>query len=180
MQNCLQTEGQSIFEHGISVKNHTFELINSLKTGISNYKLPDWFFSYKEELLNNLYPLEIIEEYTIFHDVSKPYCRELDSKGNQHFPNHAELSGKIWLENNGSPIVANLMRMDMDIHLFKSNQLKEFASRPEAVTLLMVGLSEVIANAKIFGGFESISFKIKYKNISKNGKFICKELFGDK
>jgi hypothetical protein len=38
----------------------------------------------------------------------------------------------------------------------------------------------VISNSKMFGGFSSVSFKIKYKHIDKTGKRICKKLFGDK
>lgn len=35
----------------------------------------------------------------------------------------------------------------------------------------LVGLAEVYANAELFGGFDSDSFKIKLKKIVRNGNF---------
>jgi hypothetical protein len=42
--------------------------------------------------------------------------------------------------------------------------------------LLLTGLAEVHANAKMFGGLESTSFKIKFSQIEKRGNAIIKEL----
>jgi len=64
--------------------------------------------------------------------------------------------------------------MDMDIHLLKADGIAEFAARPEAISLLLTGLAEIHANAAMFGGIESTSFKIKFKQISKRGKQIIK------
>jgi hypothetical protein len=33
MKNCEQTKGQSVLQHGLSVKNYTFDLINHLRKG---------------------------------------------------------------------------------------------------------------------------------------------------
>lgn len=41
-----------------------------------------------------------------------------------------------------------------------------------AKTNLIAGLSEIHANASMFGGIDSTSFKIKWKQISKRGKKI--------
>jgi len=62
--------------------------------------------------------------------------------------------------------------MDMDIHTIKADGVEEFASRPEAISLLLTGLSEVHSNASMFGGIESTSFKIKFKQLEKRGKKI--------
>ena len=77
----------------------------------------------------------------------------------------------------GDHQIANLIRMDMDIHLLKDAGVKEFCTRPECCTLLLSGLAEVHANAAMFGGINSTSFKIKFKQIKKRGNAICKELF---
>ena len=62
--------------------------------------------------------------------------------------------------------------MDMDIHLLKADGIEEFASRPEAATLLLTSLAEIHSNAAMFGGIDSTSFKIKWKHINKRGKKI--------
>lgn len=179
MKNCPQTDFQSVYDHGLSVKDYTFQLIEFLENdNFLNLKLPNWFSLYRSEILSSLYSRDIIEEYTIFHDCSKPYCLIYDSEGKRHFPNHAELSFQKWLEVGGNPQVANLMKMDMKIHLLKAAEVDDFIKNPEAITLLIVGLAEVYANA--FGNYDSLSFKIKYKQIEKRGKTICQKLFGEK
>lgn len=55
---------------------------------------------------------------------------------------------------------------------------EEFAGRPHAVALLLTGLAEVHANASMFGGIESTSFKIKWKNLDKRGRAIAKAVSG--
>ena len=112
----------------------------------------------------------------MYHDLGKPFCRTVDENGKQHFPNHAQVSEKIWLENGGDVQVGRLIGMDMDIHTIKAVQVPEFASRPEAISLLLTGLAEVHSNAKMFGGIESTSFKIKFGQIEKRGNAIIKEL----
>lgn len=182
MKNCPQTNNQSVYEHGVSVKNHVFELIEILKTNKINikYKLPNWFLIYKKDILNSLCDEKIIEEYTTFHDCSKPYCRFVDENGKQHFPNHAELSAKIWKDIGGSEQAQKLMKMDMLIHTMKAIDIDDFIKNKEAITLLLTGLAEIHSNAEMFGGINSDSFKIKYNQIDRRGNSICKKLFGEK
>lgn len=182
MQNCPQTDSQSVYQHGVSVKEHIFQLISFLKTGqISDgWRLPNWMYEYRQQLLSSLLPEDIIAEYTLFHDCSKPYCIQYDQNGKRHFQNHAELSFRKWLEVGGNEDAAILMRMDMDIHSLKDKDVNEFCNRPQAITLLLAGLAEIHSNATMFGGMESVSFKIKFKQIEKRGKAICHKLYGDK
>lgn len=181
MEACQQTEGQSVLQHGFSVKEKTFNLIKFLQTDqlIGEWRLPDWIVKYKQHILNSLLPFNIIEEYTIYHDCGKPFCHFIDENGKRHFPNHSELSYQTWLEVGGSEEAALLMKMDMDIHLLQNKDIKEFCQRSQAITLLLVGLAEIHSNAAMFGGLNSTSFKIKYKKINKRGTAICKELFGE-
>jgi len=67
----------------------------------------------------------------------------------------------------------------MLIHTIKANDLDEFVQHPEAITLLISGLAETHSNAKMFGGIDSTSFKIKWNQINKRGKAICQKLFGE-
>lgn len=179
MQLCPQTETQSVYQHGCSVKEHIFDLISYLKTGKidEGWRLPIWMETYREQLLSALLPEDVIEEYTIFHDCSKPYCLFLDEEGKRHFPDHANKSYNKWLEVGGNEEAAQLMKMDMDIHLLKDKDVDEFCKRPQAITLLLTGLAEIHSNAVAFGGMESVSFKIKYRQIDKRGAAICRKLF---
>lgn len=85
----------------------------------------------------------------------------------------------MWLSAGGDPQAARLMGMDMDIHALKADEIEEFCSRPEAITLLLTGLAEIHSNASMFGGIESTSFKIKWKQIDRRGKAICRHIFGE-
>lgn len=182
MQLCPQTETQSVYQHGCSVKEHIFDLISYLKTGKidEGWRLPIWMETYREQLLSALLPEDVIEKYTIFHDCGKPYCISIDENGKRHFPDHAEVSYRTWQSVSNNQRVANLIRMDMCIHTMKAADIDEFITHPEAITLLLAGLAEVHSNAKMFGGIESESFKIKWSQINKRGKIICQKLFGDK
>lgn len=181
MKSCPQTDSQSVYEHGVSVKEHIFELISFLKTGDipEGWRLPDWMSEYREQLLASLLPEDIIKAYTVFHDCGKPYCLTIDDEGKRHFPDHAEVSYNIWQYVSNNKTVAKLIRMDMKIHTMKADEIEEFCQHREAITLLLAGLAEVHSNAKMFGGIESTSFKIKWSQINKRGKAICRKLFGE-
>ncbi len=182
MQSCAQTATQSVYQHGISVRDHLFQLIAFLETGKieGEWKLPDWLQEYRSQLLSSLCDRETIEQYAIFHDCGKPYCLTIDQDGKRHFPNHAEVSYKTWLTISDNWQVAKLIRMDMFIHTIKAAEIDEFIRHAEAITLLLAGLAEVHSNAKMFGGLDSTSFKIKWNQINKRGKAICQKLFKEK
>jgi len=68
----------------------------------------------------------------------------------------------------------------MQIHLMKAKDVDEFCEDPSiALTLLVVGLCEVHSNAEMFGGINSVSFKIKWKQINKRGNAIIKKILGE-
>jgi hypothetical protein len=81
MTECEQTKGQSVLEHGISVKNYLFDLINHLRSNTPlkyEWNLPDWVLENKDLLLSSLPDDETLELYTIYHDCGKPFCLETD------------------------------------------------------------------------------------------------------
>ena len=177
MQSCQQTEGQSVYAHGEAVHDRMRQLIRYLDSGevIGDWILPNWVQVYRTQLLSTLMPRCIIDEYTLFHDCGKPYC---PSDGERKFPNHAEASYRTWLGVGGSPSAARLMRMDMLIHTLKADGVPIFCTHREAPTLLLAGLAEIHANAGMFGGVDSVSFKIKWKHLDRRGRAICRHLFG--
>jgi hypothetical protein len=179
MKNCDQNESQTIYEHGVSVRDHLKQLLDYIHHDYAldeNWRVPDWLTENKELIKSKLLPSSIALEYALFHDVGKPLCRTVDEDGKVHFPDHAAVSANYWLVNGGNPQIGRLIRMDMDIHLLKDKGVAEFSKRSECCTLLLAGLAEVHSNAAMFGGKESTSFKIKWKQIRKRGSAIFKIL----
>ena len=175
MSECEQTKGQSLLQHGVSVKNYLFDLINHMRSNKPlKYKwvLPDWLMSNKELILSSLPDDETLDLYTVFHDCGKPFCVETDSDGKRHFPNHAEVSYDYFNKVFNNPIAGELIRHDMDIHLLKSDGVEQFCNNPYALTLLLTGISETHSNANMFGGTSSVSYKIKMKSLTQRGKQI--------
>lgn len=174
----MQTDNQSVLEHGLSVYHHTINLLNMLQFGIpfDGWRIPNWAFLYHDEIKKNLFSLNMIEQYTTYHDCGKPYCMIYDEQGKRHFPNHAEVSKETWLAIGGSEQVAKLIGMDMIVHTMKDVDVNEFIKHPEAITLLIVALAEIHSNATMFGGIESTSFKIKWNQINKRGNAILRKL----
>lgn len=175
MKNTRQGS-QSVWEHGESVRDHLFDLINHLRHGTSlvyDWRIPDWVSTH---LLEKLLPDEDLKLYTLFHDCGKPNCLELDEQGRSHFPNHADVSAKVFSEIFSNSRVENLIKSDMIVHTMSAADVPEFAKRDEAVSLLLTALAEIHANAEMFGGIESTSFKIKWKHIDKRGRAILKHI----
>jgi hypothetical protein len=178
MKSCKQTKGQSVLDHGISVKKYTFDLLNHLRFNLPlkyDWKLPEWLYENKELILSSLPSDKDLKYYTILHDCGKPYCLTIDDKG-RHFPDHANVSSKIYSQIFNNDTVSSLIKHDMDIHLLKSVDVDQFCENPFAITHLIVGLAEIHSNAQMFGGFDSTSFKIKWKSINQRGKQIIKSI----
>jgi hypothetical protein len=179
MKNCEQTKGQSVLQHGESVRDYLFDLINHLRSGEPlkyDWKLPDWVLENKDLLLSSLPGDETLELYTLYHDCGKSFCLTIDDEGKRHFPNHAQVSYDIFKQVFDNPVAAELILHDMLIHLIKSDDVEYFCKIPHFLTLLITGLSEIHSNCQMFGGFESTSFKIKLKCISQRGKQILNQL----
>lgn len=182
MQACQQRSGQNILEHGQSVRDHLMDLLKFLRdphhTSKYTWRYPRWLLSYSKMFLEKLPPDHILEKYALWHDCGKPFCKVQDDSGKNHYPDHAVVSGSIFRTlYPEQEDTAKLIEMDMDIHLLKTEDVAEFCNRPQAAALLLTGLAEIHANAELFGGITSDSFKIKWKNIDKRGTAICKHLF---
>ena len=180
MKDCKQTEDLNVLEHGQMVNKYYMELFSHLTTETQlslSWRLPQWLYDYKTLIIKKLLDNKVMEDYQVYHDCGKPYCRTVDDQGKQHFHNHSQVSSeiaKILFPNN--EVVHRLISMDMDIHTLKPKDIEEFTRRSEAVSLLITGLCEIHANASMFGGIESTCFKIKWKQINRRGKKILSTL----
>ena len=176
MRSCEQTSGQTIYEHGLSVWSHLEELLDFLDgkpLDESRWRVPSWLPE-NRQLLRSLAPSRaLLREYAIFHDCGKPRCRTVDPEGRAHFPDHAEVSYRAWLEAGGDLDAAFLIRNDMVTHAASSEDYEAFLAGTEprfVATLLLSALAEVHSNAAMFGGISSTSFKIKWKKLDKRGR----------
>lgn len=183
MAKTIQAKNQSILDHGVSVRDRLFELIEFLKTGQegkSEWRYPEWLFSYNKQIASNLLDEYTLDRYTVFHDMSKPYCCMIDENGKRHFPNHAEKSYELWKTISDDEQIGRLILRDMEIHTLKAEDIEKFCeNKKEAISLLLTGLAEIHSNSEAFGGISSDSFKAKWKQIDRRGKAICKLLFGE-
>lgn len=55
----------------------------------------------------------------------------------------------------------------MKIHRVRASNFEDFMNTPNLATHIIVGLAEMYSNCSMFGGENSDSFKIKYKNYCK-------------
>jgi len=170
MKNCPQTETQTVYDHGMSVWEHTKKLISG---DFDGFRLPDWFIDNHSFIVNNLHPSDVIKSYNIYHDCGKPYCLEIDSEGKKHFPDHANVSKATYIEVFGESIVSDLISYDMILHTATAEAIKSYDWDIKTYfTLLVTAFAEIHSNAAMFGGIESVSFKMKYKKLVKRGKML--------
>lgn len=175
MKAGFQTKGISYWEHGSLVAARFRDLMN--QTPNMTWRLPNWFIENEDWIRAQLAPdFDTIMTYQQWHDCGKPYCRTVDTEGKVHYPNHAEVSATIWRQLGGDQVIGDLIARDMDCHLLRPAVACDFAGKPYALILLVSALCELHANATMFGGFQSDSFKIKYKRLDRCGSLILSEL----
>ena len=176
MRECRQSPDETIWQHGLHVAEHYARIRDHLDHGASldGWRIPEWLSD--PRIAAGQLDRATMAEYLLYHDCGKPLCRTVDEQGRQHFPDHARISAEAYLAAGGSQEIAHLIRSDMDIHLLKAEQVPEFATRPEALSLLLAGLAEIHSNARMFGGIESTSFKIKWKHLDKAGRRILNQM----
>lgn len=178
MKACNQTSGPNILQHGLSVWRFTNLLLNKDYRG---FKLPEWWSDYIDEIHKNLHDRKTIKHYTIWHDCGKPACLTIDSDGKHHYPNHAEISYDTFRSCFGSRYFysAVLIKHDMLLHssTFEDIEKIDGMQKETIATLLISALAELHANAQMFGGVDSTSFKIKWKRYCKIGLKLCQKFF---
>ena len=173
MANCRQNSTQTILEHGQAVQHH-LSLLYDYTTGkmneLPNHILPDWLIENRSYISAKLLDKDTLMEYALYHDCGKPLCQTIGQDGKIHFPDHTQVSYNLWKDQGGDETIGQLILHDMDIHTISADAIPEFAKSPLSASLLLSGLAEIHANAEMFGGIESTSFKIKYKHIYRRGK----------
>ncbi|MEX3984117.1 hypothetical protein AB4Y45_34755 [Paraburkholderia sp. EG287A] len=170
----MQFREQDVLEHGLAVSRAFATLCRALETGQQpdGWRLPAWLLDepMRQTFLAHCLPAEMLYLYQRYHDCGKALCREVDEDGRVHFPNHAAVSERIWLECGGAPKIGRLIALDMAMHTTSAEEMAELIELPEAPSLYLTALAEIHANAPMFGGYESTSFKAKAKHLDRRGK----------
>lgn len=162
MESTEQTSGLSVLEHGRMVHQRYRELVQELNQGIALPGIQNVWERIRERLVSP----EEMERYQVYHDCGKPACA-----ADGHFPDHAEHSANQWaLLFPEDVTVSDLMRLDMQFHLMNAEDAKAFWPHPLAPTLFVTAWAEILANASMFGGVESTSFKMKRKRLERAGR----------
>lgn len=174
MEETFQTEGLNLYQHGQQVWHYYNKILEHDYEGM---KIPKWYLNHSDFIHQNLYPRDMIETYAIWHDIGKTETLQIGEDGRRRFPGHAEASRRIWLSIDGDTEIAELMGLDMIFHTESAEQILERGlSNKMLCTLMLSALSELHANAEMFGGIQSESFCIKYKKLEQRAKKILATL----
>ena len=183
MKNTWQVpDRQTVYEHCVAVRNRALDLYDHIVSGKElkyEWKIPEWLVSYKEvirlELIHHT-PRSVVDRYAYYHDCGKPLVAEFRG-GKMHFTGHewySEYVYKGFLRNDRA--VIRLIKNDMLIHRSRACDVEKIKALRERMALLIVSLSEVHANAELFGGVDSESFRIKWKKVNTRGRALFKLL----
>lgn len=157
-----------MLQHGQMVHNEYKSLITNLNADSIKHKELAAFW---ERFGSSLPPSSVLEKYHVYHDCGKPLCLEIGDDGKKRFPNHAKLSAQqfslIFPEDKFTAI---LIEHDMDFHTCKGDDLIKLIKNPIAPILYLTAWAEINANAQMFGGFDSESYKIKRSRLIQSGK----------
>ena len=166
MEACEQTKGLNTLQHGQAVHESYKQLIAELESGDCDCKiLTDLYARYK------LPPPAVLERQHVYHDCGKYLCLTIDENGKRHFPNHAAVSAeqfsRIWPDDG---FTKQLIAHDMDFHTLRGDDLTATCNMAIAPILYFTAWAEINANAEMFGGRSSDSYKIKAKRLLQAGK----------
>ena len=171
MKSCYQFENINMYEHGVMVHEAYLQLIDLLESGMILEGLPEELIDVYQINKDNLFDIPCMKFYQTYHDCGKPYCKTVDEDGKQHFPNHAQVSYNKFKEVFPDEEAEQMLILhDMDFHTLKPDELKELANSEYGFSLYLTAWAELIANSSMFGGFDSVSFKIKRKKLMKSLK----------
>lgn len=185
MLRCEQSEGFTVYQHGQAVAENMRVLRHHLDRTYNLpercWRLPRCFEKYGPRILANLHTEEISHLYGLYHDCGKFYCATTDpTTGQIRFPNHADVSRIVWESVGGDPVVGRLISWDMALHVATSQEIEQLLHEwtiEDSMTLIVAACSEIHANAMMFGGLDSVSFKMKFKHLERRSNQVCRFWF---
>lgn len=170
MRGCQQFLDQNVLEHGEAVLAKYLVLLGETRQGRypAGWRAPKWWTPEQGTCLAQAQAnIQVMSNYLRYHDCGKPAAQILDEQGRSHFPGHAAHSARRWLEIGGNADEAWLMAHDMMLHTASAEECKALEGHPLAASLIFAALAELHANAEMFGGIETPSFKAKAKHLER-------------
>jgi len=157
MQNCYQSENETIWQHCQNVSMTYFKLLEAPDL----FPLPDFIKENFELIKENQLDQNIVRDYLEWHDCGKPFCR-VEENGKIKFPGHAKVSRELFIQAGGSLESAELIGLDMLFHTSSAKSLLELQlDKKTMYTLMLSAWASLFSNAQMFGGFGSENYKIK-------------------
>lgn len=133
--------------------------------------LQAWFDRIRDTMPGALLAPTDLCTYHVYHDCGKHLVLYTDENGRRHFPDHAAASAlqyeAIFPNDHRT---CDLIAHDMDFHIMRGEDLRVLWAQPLAATLYLTSWAEIRANAAMFGGFESESYKIKRSRLLRAAK----------
>lgn len=145
--------------HGLLVSKSYKDLCSNTTAFIDEDLVLAWFNSYKPADLS---------QYHLNHDMAKPFCAQWSAEKSQYSygPNHSKKSAALFkLVFGSNSFIESLIENDMAFHTCKSDTIEKTWLLPNSEHLYATAWAELFANATIFGGTNSDSFKIKKKRL---------------
>ena len=169
-----QTQGMNMLEHGQRVHDSYVQLWGGLTA--SEFELDEpglqaWFDRIRDTMSETLLSPDDLRAYHVYHDCGKHLVLCTDETGRRHFPDHAAASAvqyqAIFPSHHRT---RDLIAHDMDFHTIRGDDLRVLWTHPLAATLYLTAWAEIRANATMFGGFQSESYKIKRSRLLQAAK----------
>lgn len=158
-----------MLQHGQSVHEQYKCLIGALERGEGPQVLLDIYAKFK------LPSFDALKQYNLMHDCGKSLCLEIEN-GKRQYPNHAALSAEQYsVIFPHDDFTRQLILHDMDFHILRGDDLTTTCKSVFAPILYFTAHAEVEANAEMFGGRGSDSYKIKAKRLLQAGKKLLQQ-----
>lgn len=173
MRACEQTSGLNMIQHGEAVHKHYLQLINRLESGGIEAPILQTIYDQHQ---GRLISVGELQKYHLYHDCGKPICLTIDENGKRHYLNHAGVSAEQYAIIFPDDVhTADLIANDMAFHTTKCST-DTIYDHSDALTLYFTAWAETYANAEMFGGTVSDSFKIKRSHLIQAGKRLLTHL----
>jgi len=167
MRACEQAPGLNMLEHGQAVHLAYCQLIRALEAQAPVYREMLPLYARLKPLLPEPAALARIH---LYHDCGKHLALTF-CEGRRQYPNHAEISAEQYAKLFPEDLQGQrLIALDMAFHTCRGAALVELCQDPLAPILYLTAWAEINANALMFGGRDSDSYKIKRSRLLQAGK----------